>query len=199
MVESFRKNNRVGPCVEIFFFPRSRTNHAQYAVACAVTRSQPNKTPTGNFDVLDSALRHHHQSTKWGNIFWKNVNPGSRAPESCRIYAKVHWSCSGSSRWPRHLTKTSYAAFLFNFPPFCTNTESLWTCYDLSEFGVQVDGAGQEHLHISGSEDGRPGGEEDLKAADVSIDLQQRLHVLGGGDVLGDSSEDKEKEKQELM
>lgn len=99
----------------------------------------------------------------------------------------------------QHLTKTFYAGFSFNFPPICTNTESLRTCYDLPEFGVQVDGAGQEHLHISGSEDRRPGGEEDLKTADVSIDLQQRLHILGGGDVLGDSSEDKEKEKQELM
>lgn len=63
----------------------------------------------------------------------------------------------------------------------------LWTCDDLPELGVQVDGARQEHLHVPGGEHGSPGGQEDLEAPDVSVDLQQGLHVFGGGDVLGDS------------
>ncbi len=30
-------------------------------------------------NALDSALHHHHQNIKWGNIFWKNgVHPSSR-------------------------------------------------------------------------------------------------------------------------
>ena len=60
------------------------------------------------------------------------------------------------------------------------------TCDDLPELGVQVDGAGQEHLHVAGRQDGCPGGQEDLETPDVSVDLQQGLHVLGGRDVLGD-------------
>lgn len=62
------------------------------------------------------------------------------------------------------------------------------TCYDLSEFGVQVDSTGQEHLHISGGKKRRPGREEDLEASDVSIDFKQRLHVFGGGNIFGDSA-----------
>ncbi len=61
-----------------------------YAMAFAVTRSQPN--------VLDSALHHHHQNTKWGNIFWKSgIHSSSRVPETCRINAKALWSCSGGT------------------------------------------------------------------------------------------------------
>ena len=61
------------------------------------------------------------------------------------------------------------------------------TCYDLSQLWVQVDGAGQEGPDVSGRQDGRPGRQEDLEAPNVSVYLQQRLHVLGGGDVLGHS------------
>lgn len=49
--------------------------------------------------------------------------------------------------------------------------ECVWTCYDLPQFGVQVDSAGQKHLHVSGGENRCPRGEEDLKASDISIDL----------------------------
>lgn len=97
-------------------------------------------------------------------------------------------------------TKTLYASFSPQFFTHLHNTvsECVLTCYDLPQFGIQVDSAGQEHLHVSGSEDGCPGGEEDLKAADVSIDLQKRLHILSGGNVLGDSSEGKETQKEDL-
>lgn len=64
-------------------------------------------------------------------------------------------------------------------------TEGALTCDDLSEFWVQVDRAGQEGSNVSGCEDGSPGRQEHLKAANISIDLQQGLHVFGGGDVLG--------------
>ena len=74
-------------------------------------------------------------------------------------------------------------------------TECVWTCYDLPELGVQVDRAGQKHLHVSGSKNRCPRGEEDLKASDVSVDLQQGLDILGGGDILGDSSKERSKQK----
>ncbi len=53
--------------------------------------------------VLDSALRHHHHlNTQWGNISWMNgVHPSSRHPETWRINAKAHWSCSGGTGGPR--------------------------------------------------------------------------------------------------
>lgn len=77
---------------------------------------------------------------------------------------------------------------LGNTTTTCESTERVRTCYDLPEFGVQVDSAGQKHLHVSGIKNRRPGGEEHLKATDVSIDLQQRLNILCGGDIFGDPS-----------
>lgn len=77
---------------------------------------------------------------------------------------------------------------LENNSTVCESTACARTCYDLPEFGVQVDSAGQKHLHVSGIKNRRPGGEEHLKATDVSIDFQQGLNVLCGGDVFGDSS-----------
>lgn len=62
--------------------------------------SQPREKPMGNCDMPDGTFQAHHQSSKWGNIFWSNVGPCSRAPEFCQIYAKVHWSCSGNSWFP---------------------------------------------------------------------------------------------------
>lgn len=59
------------------------------------------------------------------------------------------------------------------------------TCDDLSKFGVQVDSAGQEHLHIMDREHGGSGRQEHFEATDVPVDFQQRLHVFGGGDVFG--------------
>lgn len=64
-------------------------------------------------------------------------------------------------------------------------SECVQTCYDLPEFGVQVDSAGQKHLHVAGSQNGHPGREEDLEAANVPVNLQQRLHILGGGNIFG--------------
>ena len=74
----------------------------------------------------------------------------------------------------------------------CVN---IRTCNDLAEFGVQVDGAGKEHLHVACRENGCPRGQEHLEAADVPIDLQQGLHVFGGGDVFGDSREEEMRER----
>lgn len=58
------------------------------------------------------------------------------------------------------------------------------TCDDLPQFGVQVDGAGQEGADVSSCQEGGPRGQEDLEAADVSVNLQQWLHIFGSGDVL---------------
>ncbi len=68
--------------------------------------------------MLDSALYHHHQNTKWGNIFWTNgVHPSSRLPETCRIKAKAHWSCSGSTWWPITLLRHFMSVFPLIFHP----------------------------------------------------------------------------------
>ncbi len=55
-------------------------------------------------DVSDGTLHHHHhQNTKWGDIFWKNgVHPSSRVQ---RLNAKEHWSFSGSTWWPNSLLR----------------------------------------------------------------------------------------------
>ena len=99
---------------------------------------------------------------------------------------QVLWFNSGpTSTWELHLCP----------PPrlqrgrYTSLTEGLQTCDDLPQLGVQVDGAGQEGVHVAGGEHGRAGGEEHLEAAAVPVDLQQWLHVLGGGDVLGDPGE----------
>lgn len=55
-----------------------------YAMAFAVSRSQPKLTPH----------YHHHLLVSWVRIFYKNgVHPSCRVPEICGTYAK-HWSCS---------------------------------------------------------------------------------------------------------
>lgn len=97
------------------------------------------------------------------------------------------------------VTETLYVWLPRHLSPSVQFPEYVRTCNDLPEFGVQVDSAGQEHLHISGSEDGCPGGEEHLEAADVSVDLQQWLHIFGGGDVLGESSEEKRKKRKGFL
>lgn len=168
VAESFRGNNRVHPLHAPFPFPRL----------------QQNKT---DLDVVDCTPQHYHQNTKWGNIFWKNANPCRRAQET----AKEHWSCSDRILQLKYLLTLCYLwQGLFFFLPSVKYTMCVQTCYDLPQFGVQVNSAGQKHLHISGSKNRRPGGEEHFKAADVSVDLQQRLHVLCGRDVLGDSLEE---------
>ncbi len=84
-----------------------------YAMAFTVTKSQPNWTPRFWTDVLDSTLHHHHQNTKWGNVFWMNaVHPSSR---DWRINAKAHWCCSGGTWWPNTLLRH----FMLVFPLIC--------------------------------------------------------------------------------
>lgn len=41
------------------------------------------------FWLTRSTLHHHHQNISWGSNFW-------------RIYAEMHWNCSGSLWWSRH-------------------------------------------------------------------------------------------------
>ena len=69
-------------------------------------------------NILDSALHHHHQHCKWGNIFWKNgVHPSSTAPETFRIIANAHWSCSGSLWLPQTLKRHFMSFFPFSCHP----------------------------------------------------------------------------------
>lgn len=76
------------------------------------------------------------------------------------------------------------------YSDWCVSQMFLWgetwpTCNDLPQLWVQVYSAGQEGAEVPGRQDGSPGGQEDLEAAHVPINLQQWLHILGGRDVLG--------------
>lgn len=52
----------------------------------------------------------HQISFRW-TVFY----PSGRYPETCRINAKVHRSCSGSSWWPNTLLRN----FILGFPLIC--------------------------------------------------------------------------------
>ena len=60
-------------------------------------------------DTRESVFHHHRQNTKWWNFSWKNGVASLQ--QSSRIYAKVHWSCSGSW-WPNALLRH----FMLVFP-----------------------------------------------------------------------------------
>lgn len=67
-------------------------------------------------DVLDIALNHNHQTTKWENIFWKKgVHPSTRVPETVqstlRSIKVVLVGCGGP---------TLYVGFPFNLSPICS-------------------------------------------------------------------------------
>jgi hypothetical protein len=40
------------------------------------------------------------------------LHPSNRVPDTCRIYAKANWCCSGGSRWPN----TLLIQFMLTFP-----------------------------------------------------------------------------------
>ncbi len=62
-------------------------------------------------DMLDSALHHHHQNIKLGNILWKNsVHPSSRVQRLVESMPK----CFDAVWWQvvaQHLTKTLHVSF----------------------------------------------------------------------------------------
>lgn len=64
-----------------------------HATAFGDSRIQPERTSTRDI----GAFHQYNQNTNWRKIFWKNnVQCSSTLPETCRINAKVHWSCSGT-------------------------------------------------------------------------------------------------------
>lgn len=68
--------------------------------------------------MLDGALHHHYQNTKWGKILWKysvQSVPLQSSPETCRLSLKVQWSCSGC----RHLTESFYVVCSCKMLPVC--------------------------------------------------------------------------------
>ncbi len=68
-------------------------------------------------DVLDSALHHHHQNTKWGNIFWKNgVHPSSRVQRLVESMPRR----TEAALVAQHLTETLNVGFSFNLSPVCS-------------------------------------------------------------------------------
>lgn len=97
--------------------------------------------------------------------------------------------CGGISNWWCHqITPRSWeqqeVQSAIHWAVFSAVLSSTRTCNDFTEFGVQVDGARQEGANVPRCKDRCPWWQEDLEAAHVSVDLQQRLHVLCGWDVL---------------
>ena len=81
-------------------------------VCVSITRSQPSWTLMGDSGAVpETAFSTTINKTKnYGNFSWKaGVHPSIRVPDTCRIYAKVHWSCSGS----RRPIKTLCVSFFF--------------------------------------------------------------------------------------
>lgn len=48
----------------------------------------------------------------------------------------------------------------------------LLTCDDLAEFGVEIDGAGEEGFYVTGGEDRCPWRQEYLEAPRIAVNLQ---------------------------
>ncbi len=82
-----------------------------YALAFTVAMISTQLNTSTEGDMWRTCCPHHrHQNTKWGNTCWKNgVNPSSRAPVTCKIYA-------GELVWRRvvaqHLTKKRSTALV---------------------------------------------------------------------------------------
>lgn len=65
-----------------------------FTMAFTLLTSQSNRTTEGR------VLQHHHHNSKWRKIFWMNgVHHSSTDPESCRIDAKLQWSCFDGLWW----------------------------------------------------------------------------------------------------
>ncbi len=57
----------------------------------------------------------HFAGMVWVHFQKSGVHPSRRVPETCRINAKAHWSCSGSTWWPNTLLRN----FGLVFPLIC--------------------------------------------------------------------------------
>ena len=83
-----------------------------YAMAVSVTRSQPNWTPVGAWNSVFI-----NKTLTCEIIHGRMVSlPSNSVPDTCRIYAKVHWSCSGLW-WPNTLLRHFMLIF---------NTKEMW-------------------------------------------------------------------------
>lgn len=66
-----------------------------YTMTLTFTKSQPSWTPMG-----PTCKRALSLSQTQVTSFWENgVHPSRTVPETCRLYAKVHWNCSGDLCW----------------------------------------------------------------------------------------------------
>lgn len=92
------------------------------------TRSQPWWTTWRRFwsNVLDHSVYSHHQNTMWGNIFWKyGAHDHSRTViKTCKISAKVLWSCSDDSEWHNSLITRFMVVFYLYFQ----YSVGVWVC-----------------------------------------------------------------------
>ena len=95
---------------------------SRYAMSVSVTRSQPNWTIMGDSEAAPE--------TEFSTTINKTPNDGiycgriashssNRVLDTCRIYAKVYWSCSGGSWWPNALLK-HYVGVSFILAITCT-------------------------------------------------------------------------------
>jgi hypothetical protein len=94
-----------------------------YAMAVSVTRSQPNWTHMGDSGVVPETVF----STTINNTPNYGISRGrtvsllsNRIADPCRIYAKMHWSCSGLF-WPNAILRHFMLVFplFWQLPVYC--------------------------------------------------------------------------------
>ncbi len=91
-----------------------------YAMAFHSHQISTELSTSGRFwtDLLDSALHHRQQNTKYGNIFRISFIPPVE-------FRDLYFQCQGALKlfWKhvvaQHLTKTVYVGFSFNLSPVC--------------------------------------------------------------------------------
>ena len=95
----------------------------------SVTRSQPNWTLTGHSGAApETSFPTTINRTQSYGIYYGRMgsHPSNWVPDTCRIYAKALWSCSGGSWWPNALLRP----FMLVFPLFWQFPVCLHLIYD---------------------------------------------------------------------
>ena len=102
-----------------------------YTIAISVTRSQPNRTLMGDSGAVPETVFSTtiNKTPNYGISHGRMVShPSNRDPDTCRIYAKVDWSFSGSLCWPNALLRHAMLVF-----------PSLWMLQCLQKVFIPLD------------------------------------------------------------
>jgi hypothetical protein len=93
-------------------------------VCVTVTRSQPNWTLMFSTTI--------NKTLNYGISCGRMVShPSNRVADTCRIYANLHWSCSGGSWWPNTLLRYFMLVFpLFWHLPVVISTWGNLACHE---------------------------------------------------------------------